>query len=224
MNISVYTPVNKPVIVKRFLLIEDHELMRMGILGHLRQSFTGCLVDQAWDEKSALLLLTEEPYDLIICDIHMPDSDIFRLMVEFKVRSPTSPVLVLSASAENVYAKKLISVGARGFVSKNAGSEELAKAASTIMEGRRYMSATLIESISNERNFGSGNPFLSLTEREFQVCTRLLAGISLTTISQLLQISTSTVGTLKARIFEKTNTNSLLELQDIARQYDIVLN
>ncbi|MET0636701.1 MAG: response regulator transcription factor [Chitinophagaceae bacterium] len=209
-------------VVKRFLLIDDHEIMRIGIRKILCAAFPGCVIEEAVDEVSALEQFRNKPYDLIIADVHMPRSDIFRLMETMRTQLPGSPVLVLSMSAEKIYAGKLIKAGAKGFVSKVAGADELLKAIMIVLKGNKYLSQDLLEAYATDLHQGDRNPFLQLTAREFEVCNFLLGGGSVTLISRLLHISTSTVGTHKARIFEKTRIRSLFELRDLAIQYNLV--
>lgn len=208
--------------MKNFLLIDDHEIVRSGVKNVLLQLFNPCTIYEASDEKEALVALKEREYNLIILDVQMPDTDTLGLLEYIVVRFPSTKVLIFSMSAENLYAKRFLGAGAMGFVSKSTGLTELKKAIEVVLNNRRYISSELANQLANE--IGDNrftNPFQKLTSKELEVCTRLITGKSVTDIAKLLNISTSTVGTHKARVFEKLNVGNIVELIEIAKEYNV---
>jgi DNA-binding NarL/FixJ family response regulator len=208
--------------MKNFLLIDDHEIVRLGVKFVLQSLFAPCEVHEAVDEKSALLRLKEKNFNLIIMDVHMPDTNVFGLLEYITINYPAAGVLIFSMSAENVFAKKFLQAGAMGFVSKNAGLAELQKAVEAGLQKRKYISDELVLQLTTNFNEHSVNPFHSLTTKEFEIANLLIGGISVTDISRVLNISTSTVGTHKASILKKLNVKSLMQLCDLAKQYDML--
>lgn len=210
--------------MKNFLLIDDHEIVRAGVNNVLQQIFKPCEIYEASDEKSALLELKSRKYDLIIMDVQIPDTDTAGLMEYIKTRYPDARVLIFSMSAENVYAKRFLKAGAMGFVSKNAGLTELKKAMELVLSDRKYISETLAQHLASE--IGSvqpSNPFDKLSAREFEVASLLMTGKSGSDISELLAINSSTVGTHKARLYEKLGVHNLPELIEVGRIYKLNL-
>ena len=208
--------------MKNFLLIDDHEIVRSGVKNVLMELFKPCDIFEAKDEKSALTQLKTRKYDLVIMDVQMPDTDTAGLMEYIKTRYADTRVLMFSMSSENVYAKRFLKAGAMGFVSKNAGLTELRKAVELVLNDRKYISETLAEQLAAE--IGSAqpnNPFDKLSAREFEIANLLMAGKSGSEISELLSINSSTVGTHKARLFEKLGVNNLPELIEVARIYKL---
>ena len=208
--------------MKMFLLIDDHEIVRSGVKNVLQELFKPCEIYEAKDEKSALIQLKERKYDLVIMDVQMPDTDTAGLMEYIKTRYADLRVLMFSMSSENVYAKRFLKAGAMGFVSKNSGLTELKKAVELVLNDRKYISESLAEQLAGE--IGSQqpfNPFDKLSAREFEIAGLLMAGKSGNEISALLSINSSTVGTHKARLFEKLNINNLPELIEVARIYKL---
>ena len=208
--------------MKNFLLIDDHEIVRSGVKNVLLELFKPCDIFEASDEKTALSQLKARTYDLVLMDVQMPDTDTAGLMEYIKTRYPDTRVLIFSMSSENVYAKRFLKAGAMGFVSKNAGLTELKKAVELVLNDRKYISETLAEQLAAE--IGSTqptNPFDKLSAREFEIANLLMAGKSGSEISELLSINSSTVGTHKARLFEKLGVNNLPELIEIARIYKL---
>ncbi|MEO6722847.1 MAG: response regulator transcription factor [Ferruginibacter sp.] len=210
--------------MKNFLLIDDHEIVRSGVKNVLQEIFKPCEIYEANDEKSALLALKTRNYDLIIMDVQIPETDTAGLMEYIKTRYPDAKVLMFSMSAENVYAKRFFKAGAMGFVSKNAGLSELKKAVELVLNDRKYISETLAEQLAAEIGTQQpSNPFDKLSAREFEIATLLMTGKTGSDISELLAINSSTVGTHKARLFEKLGVTNLPELIEVARIYKLNL-
>ncbi|MEO6548268.1 MAG: response regulator transcription factor [Ferruginibacter sp.] len=208
--------------MKNFLLIDDHEIVRSGVKNVLQELFKPCDIFEANDEKSALTQLKAHTYDLVIMDVQMPGTDTAGLMEYIKTRYADTRVLMFSMSSENVYAKRFLKAGAMGFVSKNSGLLELKKAVELVLNNRKYISENLAEQLAAE--IGSeqpNNPFDKLSAREFEIANLLMTGKSGSQISELLSINSSTVGTHKARLFEKLGVTNLPELIEVARIYKL---
>ncbi len=211
--------------MKNFLLIDDHEIVRSGVKNVLQEIFRPCEIYEANNEKSALQELKIRTYDLVIMDVQMPDTDTAGLMEYIKTRYPAARVLMFSMSPENVYAKRFLKAGAMGFISKNAGLAELKKAVELVLNNRKYISENLAEQLAAEIGTQQpSNPFDKLSAREFEIATLLITGKSGSEISDLLSINSSTVGTHKARLFEKLGVNNLPELIEVARIYKLHLS
>jgi DNA-binding NarL/FixJ family response regulator len=208
--------------MKNFLLIDDHDIVRAGMKYVILSLFSPCQVFEARDEASSLTALKEQGYHLIIMDVHMPNTNTFGLLDHIRIHYPDTGVLVYSVGAENIYAKKFLQAGASGFISKNAGLPELQKAIESCLNKKKYISAELAAQLANNFNASqSSNPFQSLTPKELEIATLLMEGNSVTGISNTLHISTSTVGTHKANILRKLNAGNLMELKELARQYNV---
>ncbi|HEX2682487.1 MAG TPA: response regulator transcription factor, partial [Ferruginibacter sp.] len=144
------------------------------------------------------------------------------LMEYIHITYPEARVLMFSMSAENIYAKRFMKAGASGFVSKEAPLEDITRAISTILNGKKYISDSLAEKLAEDSYSGkSGNPFNELSPREFEIVSLLLEGKTVTDISHTLNIQTSTVGTHKARLFEKLGVTNILELKELATTYNL---
>jgi two-component system, NarL family, invasion response regulator UvrY len=144
-------------------------------------------------------------------------------MEYIKISFPDTRVLVFSMSAENIYAKRFLAAGAMGFVSKSTGLTELQKAIEVVLNNRKYISPELANQLASD--IGSNqmiNPFHKLSTKEFEICTLLFSGKSVTDISKILNISTSTVGTHKARVFDKLNVKNLVEFIEIGKEYNVL--
>jgi DNA-binding NarL/FixJ family response regulator len=205
----------------KFLLIDDHEIVRAGVKNVIISYFSPCEVLEATGEESAKAVLADNQFDVVITDVQMPDTNIFGLLSFIKAQNANTRVLVFSMSSENIYAKKFLSAGAVGFVSKNAGLAELKKGVEAALSNRRYVSKELAQKLADEFGENHTNPFVTLTPKEFEIANLLIMGKSVTDISKLLVLSTSTIGTHKARIFNKLKVTNLVELHEIGKQHNV---
>lgn len=208
--------------MKKFLLIDDHVVVRSGIKVLLSEIYKPSLIDEANDGESALAKIKETIYDLVILDVQMPDTDSFGLMEYFKARYPSLRVLVFSMSPENIYARRFLKAGAKGFINKNAPLDEIKKAINLVLNNKKYISEGMVEILAeaNAKETDS-NLFNSLSAREFEIVSLLLNGKTISNIASTLHLAVSTIGTHKARLFKKLNVNNLLALKDLANKHNL---
>ena len=208
--------------MKKFLLVDDHVVVRSGIHGLLSEIFKPCEIHEAGDSDSATEKLKQHHFDLIMMDIQMPNSDTLGLMEYIQVRYPDAKVLIFSMSPENIYAKRFIKAGARGFLSKDSSLDEIKKAVTLVLNNRKYISESFAEMLADASFTGTpDNPFEKLSPREFEIASLLLNGHSVSDISKSLHLQISTVGTHKSRLFEKLSITNILELKELANNYKL---
>jgi two-component system invasion response regulator UvrY len=208
--------------MKKFLLVDDHVVVRSGIKILLSEIYNPAEIHEAMNGDTAVAKLKENKFDLILLDIQMPNTDTLGLMEYIHITYPDVKVLMFSMSAENIYAKRFMKAGAYGFISKESPLEEITRAINMILNGKKYISETFAEKLAEDSFSGkSGNPFNELSPREFEIVSLLLEGKTVTDISHTLNIQTSTVGTHKARLFEKLGVNNILELKEMATTYNL---
>ena len=118
---------------------------------------------------------------------------------------------------EDIYAKKYFQVGVRGYITKDAEIHDLEKAITTVLSGEIYASPELTCILIDDAVKGNPfNPFELLSKREFEIAQHLIMGESVVEISKVLNIHTSTVGTMKGRIFAKLNCKNVISLNTLA--------
>jgi two-component system, NarL family, invasion response regulator UvrY len=136
--------------MKKFLLVDDHVIVRSGIKGLLSEIFKPSEIHEAGNGDSAVEKLKSQQYDLIVMDVKMLKTDTLGLMQFIHVNYPDAKVLIFSMCAENIYAKRFLKAGAMGFISKEASLEEIKKAISLILDGGRYISESLAQVLADE--------------------------------------------------------------------------
>jgi DNA-binding NarL/FixJ family response regulator len=159
-------------------------------------------------------------------DVNMPQTDSFGTLQTILALKPKTKIIMFSMNAEEVYAKRYLKLGAMGYLRKDAPNEEIIKAISTVLNNKRYVSPELNEKLLNDlqSKSKSENPFDKLSPREFEIVQHLSQGDSVAEISHKLNLHTSTIGTHKARIFEKLQCHNIIDLTNLAKIHHVVLS
>lgn len=208
--------------MKKFLLIDDHFVVRSGMRGLLSDLYLNCEIHEAENAEQTLEKLKKNEYDMILMDVQIPGNDMVGLMEYIHVKYPTAKVLVFSMTTENMYAKRFLKAGASGFLSKEGSQDEIKKAINLVLSNRKYISESLNQLLADETFMDKPiNPFHRLTTREFEIVSLLLSGHTQTDIARALNLELSTIGTHKARIFKKLNISNLMEMKELEASYKL---
>jgi DNA-binding NarL/FixJ family response regulator len=209
--------------MKKVLLVDDHQIVRQGLKNLIELERDLEVAGEASSGIEALGLIRKNKYDIVVLDISMPDKNGVDTLHDLRHIAPDLPVLVLSGYAEEQYALNLMRSGCKGYLSKDADSEEIVKAVRNIANGKKYISSTLAELLTNELSHPSEKQLHEmLSEREFQVFIKLAGGLSPTKIADELIISIKTVSTYRTRILEKMALNSNADLTYYAIKYGLL--
>ncbi|KVT41262.1 response regulator transcription factor [Burkholderia ubonensis] len=188
----------------KVLIADDHALVRDG-LRHILQSASGFEVaGEAWDSASTIALVRGTDADVLVLDLSMPGRNGVELIKQIKDEKPTLHVLVLTMHAEHQYAVRAFRAGAAGYMTKESASAELVSALTKIASGGVYVSLAMAEQLAQSLNEPADMlPHQRLSDREFDVFRRVVAGQSISEIAHELCVSVKTVSTYKTRILEK---------------------
>jgi DNA-binding NarL/FixJ family response regulator len=138
-------------------------------------------------------------------------------LADLKRIRPNLPALILSASAEDQYARRLLKAGASGYLGKDSAAEELSHAVRKLLAGGLYISAVLAEKLAMELHQDPGRPcHETLSDRELEVLRLIASGKGTSQIAGQLTINVTTVSTYRARIQEKLSLTSTAELVSFA--------
>ncbi len=185
----------------RILLVEDHRLLRQGIMECLNREFRDSIFGEADSTVEAIVRMGSS-WDVVLLDLALPDGSGFNLLARIKRPPPASKVIVLTASTEDDCGLPALRGGADGFVMKTAPFSDLAKAIRVVTEGRRYFSQTLIERVLNATSHGE-KITSKFSVRELDTLRLTAEGFSTSEIGDTLNISAKTVETYRMRICQK---------------------
>ena len=208
--------------VHRILIADDHAIVRKGLKIVANDFLQGCICDEACNGDEIFSLVKKNDYSIIILDINMPYTDSIALVSNLLVYQKETKILVFSMNAEDLYAKRFLKLGAKGYLHKESKPEEIKKAIQTILAGKIYMSPQLNERLMSEMmEKSTDNPFEKLSDRELEIVRYFLLGYSVNDIKKTLNIHSSTIGTYKMRLFEKLKVKNAFELSELANLYQM---
>lgn len=206
--------------VIRFLLADDHSLIRQGIVFLLEDIGIEHEVFHTSNLQQTVEFITSQPIDIAIIDAHFPDGNSLSAIPEIKKLNPEIRILIFTGIDEDIHALKFINSGVNGFLSKLNEEEEIKQAIMKIITHGEYISsktqALLLDSLHNRNLI---NPFLSLTEREFQIAGMYAEGLGNLEIANKLDVKQNTVSTIKKRIFDKLKIDNLVELLELYKKH-----
>lgn len=207
----------------RFLLADDHSIVRSGIKMLIRSNFEVQYIHEAANSKELDALGGHHPYDLILLDVNIPGIDFTSTMAWLQRVNPQAAVLVFSGYSNEIYGIRSIRKGAGGYLQKSASDEEIVTAMGQLLDGGRYLSPMLADVLLRRDEALSGkNPFEALTDREMAVAAYLEQGMPLGEIGKHLNLEYSTCSTYKRRVFDKLKIASVSALSKLMQAYGLV--
>jgi DNA-binding NarL/FixJ family response regulator len=197
---------------KRILIVDDHPVVREGLIQQLSRQPDLEVCGQAPNASRALEEVKRSKPDLVLADINLPGRSGLELIRDIRALAPKLPVLVLSMHDEAVFAERVLRAGGRGYVSKQAGPEKLTDAIRRVLSGQIYVTETvstrLLDGLSGERSAYVPSPIENLTDRELDVFTLVGQAKETKEIAQRFHMSTKTVeahrGAIKRKLKLKT--------------------
>jgi DNA-binding NarL/FixJ family response regulator len=175
----------------KLLVVEDHTLVREGLLQTLGGLVQGAHPLGANDAETALVRLEENPdIELVILDLMLPGLNGTSFLGVLRKRFPSVPVVVLSALEDFETVRKVMRQGASGFVGKSSSSETLVAALQKVLAGEVYLSEKYV--VTEEKP--AQETKVHLTPTQMRVLDLLAEGYSNRQIAELLGV---TVGTVK---------------------------
>ncbi|MDE2614313.1 MAG: response regulator transcription factor [Burkholderiales bacterium] len=195
------------------VLADDHQLMREGLRRLLGATPGMHVAGEAGSGHEVLELLRRVAVDVAVLDLSMPGMTGMDLIRRVKTEFPHVAVLVLTMHAEEQYAMRAFRCGASGYLTKDSAGDELVQAIRKVAGGGGYVTAALAERLAMGLSTLREAPrHAGLTDREFEVFRRIVAGQRLTDIADELHLSIKTVSTHKARVLEKMGLDSTAAL------------
>jgi len=207
----------------KVLIADDHPIVRQGLRQILSEIPDMVVAGEAVNGQEALDQVRAGGWDVLVLDITMPDRSGFDILKELKHLQPDLPVLVLSIHAEEQFAVRLLKAGASGYLTKENAPDELVKAIRKVVDGGKYISQSLAESLAFSLDVTSDRPpHEKLSDREFQVMQLMASGKTLAEIAEELSLSAKTVSTYRSRLLEKMNLKTNVEIVRYAIENGLV--
>jgi len=192
---------------KRIMLVDDHPMMRAGLAEFINRQTDLEVCCGFGSATEAFEELPKFNPDLVVTDITLPGKSGMELIKDLQVSNPGLPILVVSMHDETMYAERVLRAGARGYIMKESGGENLLVAIRQILAGQVYVSprisAKILDNLSARKPRGSSSPIEKLSDREFEIFQLIGQGKGTRDIAKQLHLSPKTVEVHRGHIKEK---------------------
>lgn len=198
----------------RILIVDDHPIVRQGLKRLIDQEEDLSVCGEAEDVKEARNAIEAMSPDAVILDISLKNSDGVDLIKELRLRRIKTPVLVLSMHDESIYAERLLSAGANGYIMKQEASDQFLAALRGVLSGDIWVSNAVREKMAKSAaaEDAVADPISRLSNRELQVFNLIGQGLSTREIAGKLNLSVKTIESHRLTIKDKLNIDSATQL------------
>lgn len=207
----------------RILIVDDHELVRVGLRSILEEYSDFEVVAEATNGEMALRLNHKCRPDVVMLDVGLPGLSGFEITRRLKKASKGPRVIALSVHSKSPFPEKVLDAGASGYLTKGCPAVELVRAIRTVVRGERYISADIAQRLALRVTQGNGSsPFDELSAREMEVLLMVADGRRIADIADVMHLSPKTVATYKYRIYDKLETRNDVNVTRMAMRYGLV--
>jgi DNA-binding NarL/FixJ family response regulator len=205
---------------RRVLIVDDHPIVRQGLRRVMENEDDLTVCGEAETARDARIAIKELNPDVMIADISLKQGDGIELVRDVRAHYPSLPILVLSMHDETIYAERMLSAGANGYIMKQAASEQFLIALRRVLDGNIYVSEAvgnnMIQKFASGGAYVSANPIDRLSNRELQILHMIGKGMSTRETALSLNLSIKTVESHRQRIKRKLNLNTGTQLVQYA--------
>ena len=205
------------------LLIDDHALVRTGIRRLLEDSGQIQIAGEADCGEDGVTLAQQLNPDVILMDVSMPGIGGVEACRRILQRDSSQKIIVLTIHNEQTFPKRMLEIGARGYLTKECGVDEMLLAIQQVYNGKAYIAPSIAQQLALSLLPGNQhNPIDRLSRREFQVMLMISHGLTNAAISEKLCLSPKTVSTYRLRLLEKLGAQNEVDLIKIAVEQGMV--
>ena len=207
-------------------IVDDHKMVIEGLQLLLKNEASLQVVGNSYSGDEALQAIPEVKPDVVLLDINMPGINGIETCKALMKQMPALKIIAISMHKESNLIKLMLSNGAKGYVLKNAGKQELIDAIETVFKGGIYLDETVneivVQSVANSSRQKETSPFPTLSKREKEILGLILEEHTTQEIADLLHISFGTVETHRRNMLIKTGARNTAGLVRIALEYELV--
>ncbi len=209
-------------LIIKVLIVDDHALVRMGIRRLLDDLPDMSVVAEAENGESALMLVKTHLPDVVLLDMKMPGMDGWEVIRRLKKSNPHVKIIAVTAISSDSIPSRVLQLGAMGYLTKESGPDEMAKAIRKVFCGERYLSAKVAQEMAiNSLQDSQESPFACLTEREMQVMLMITNGLNMQDMIDRLFLSAKTINGYRYRMFAKLDVKNDVELTYLAMKHGL---
>lgn len=208
----------------RLLIVDDHAVVRKGILMFLSTDPSIQIIGEAEDGHKAVSIAKSFQPDVILIDLVMPGGNGLKAITELKNCCPHIKIIVLTTFSDEIKFRAALEAGADGYLLKDADGEALLQAIQAVQRGDTPLhpgvTGHLIKRVTEENEHNGSNGHL--TEREEEVLKLVARGLSNQAVAEVLQLSKGTVKVHVSHILSKLNVTSRTQAAMLAVQMGLI--
>lgn len=207
----------------KVLVVDDHDLVRMGIARMLDDDAQIKVIAEADNGDVAVQLARHHHPNVVLLDVNMPNVGGVEATRRIKQIDQNIKVLAVSSLSAQPYPSMLLKAGVNGYITKGTPLDEMIRAIKKVHGGGKYFSHDVAEQLADTvLGEQAESPFDALSEREKQVAMMVVNCQSAQEIADQLFVSVKTVNTYRYRIFEKLGVNSDVKLTHLAIRHGLI--
>lgn len=208
-------------------IVDDHKMVIDGIQLMLDSVENISVVGSALDAENGIEQLKVMRPDVLLLDVNLPGMNGVDMCKIINVELPETKIIALSMHKESSIIKLMLQNGAKGYVLKNAGQDEVVQAIKSVYSGKTYLDSTVNEIViqslqSGSKSSESSSPFPTLSRREKEILRLILEEYTTQEIADKLFISFGTVETHRRNMLVKTGARNTAGLVRISMEYNLL--
>lgn len=213
--------ITQPITV---LLVDDHPVVRDGFRRLLESTADIQVVGEADDGETCCALYRKLQPDVVVLDLSMPGMGGVETVRRIKAQYPLAHILVFSMHGNETMVKRVLEMGATGYLTKQGGLGKMVQAVREVKQGRLYLDPEHVARMSAERKAWNlpVDPLAVLSRRELQLFKLMAEGKSVAQIAEIISISPKTVGVHHTNIMKKLNLQNAAQLVRLAILCDVI--
>lgn len=207
----------------RIVIIDDHKLVRQMWALMFAVSEGVEIAGECGTLQEAIDMVKVQRPDIVLLDINLGLESGMEAMPLIRKYSPGTRIIAVSMHAQTAYAKKMLQLGAKAYITKNSSREELVNAVEQVMEGKIYICEEIQHSLANEIvDSGCGSPNIKdLSLREMEIIGLMKEGYSSKEISAKLHIGVRTVDVHRYNMLKKLKMKNTAALVNFINNTDL---
>lgn len=209
------------------LIADDHKMFVDGIESILEAEPRINIVGRCYDGVSVIDFVDKHNVEIILLDVNLPGMSGIEVCKEVLSKKPDTKILAISMFNEESFVSEILNNGAKGYILKNTGREELLKAISTVHKGESYFSKdvteTIMKGLMNRRKAAKQSKVLpKISRREKEVLKLIIEEFTTQEIAKQLFISLKTVESHRSNLLAKLNARNTAGLVRIALENNLL--
>ena len=208
----------------KVLIVDDHDLVRHGFKSLLSAQDGIKVVETLSSGEGAVNWCRDnrDNVDIVLMDVNMPGIGGIEATHRISKSWPDIGIIIVTVHDDGPLPKQLLNGGAKGYLSKGNGVEEMLAAIRDVHDGKHYIAKDIAQTLALSVLPGEKNPMDTLSMRETQVLMMVAQGTRTQEISEILSLSPKTISTYRKRLYEKLDVSSDIEMLHLAMKHGVL--